>query len=100
MTQNVLTRSRRPDTTIQDSTPVCQNEDGDAQSPQTASKHAPGPPPQASDTLTAAPETATPAPAVDCMACTHSAQGHDKTALRFCDATIAHAYTRNCICRP
>jgi hypothetical protein len=37
--------------------------------------------------------------AVACMACGHTDVQHDATARRYCDATIAHAMTRGCICR-
>jgi hypothetical protein len=35
---------------------------------------------------------------VGCMACDHSADQHDPIARRYCEATIAHAFTRRCIC--
>jgi hypothetical protein len=37
--------------------------------------------------------------AVACMACGHTAAEHDATARRYCDATVARALTRGCICR-
>lgn len=36
----------------------------------------------------------------DCMVCGHSPGAHDKIARRFCEATIANALPRGCICRP
>jgi hypothetical protein len=35
----------------------------------------------------------------DCMVCSHSPDAHDKIALRYCNATIAGALPRACICR-
>jgi hypothetical protein len=35
----------------------------------------------------------------DCMVCSHSPDAHDAIALRYCNATIAGALTRACICR-
>jgi hypothetical protein len=51
--------------------------------------------------IIAAPTTADAAPQdrADCMACSHSPDTHDKIALRYCDATVARALTRGCICR-
>lgn len=43
----------------------------------------------------AAVESVTPAA---CMACGHEAADHDRIAQRYCDATIAHASTRACVC--
>ena len=36
----------------------------------------------------------------ECMACGHSGDAHDKIALRYCNATVATAVTRKCICPP
>ena len=35
---------------------------------------------------------------VACMACGHAVSAHDRISSRYCDATIAHATTRRCIC--
>jgi hypothetical protein len=33
-----------------------------------------------------------------CMACGHLGASHDAIARRYCNATVAHALTRKCIC--
>lgn len=39
-------------------------------------------------------------PVEKCGVCRHALDVHDVTGRRFCDATQAHALSRNCICRP
>lgn len=34
-----------------------------------------------------------------CMVCGHPVVAHDPIAVRYCDATLAHAFTRRCICQ-
>lgn len=52
------------------------------------------------DTATAATEPAVePEARPECMACGHPASGHDRIALRYCDATVERALTRRCICQ-
>jgi hypothetical protein len=44
-------------------------------------------------------QAATQPNAVACMACGHPVASHDRISGRYCDATIAHAATRRCICK-
>ena len=37
--------------------------------------------------------------AATCDVCPHPAAAHDRIGQRFCDATLAGAVTRGCICR-
>jgi hypothetical protein len=41
-----------------------------------------------------------PAPAPALCGCGHPLQRHDAIAARFCEATVAGALTRGCICKP
>jgi hypothetical protein len=45
------------------------------------------------------PDPRTRALAATCDVCPHPAASHDRIGQRFCDATLAGAVTRGCICR-
>ena len=60
-----------------------------------ACRTAPGPAVNAASTLVDAER----ASGGGCMACGHLLTAHDAIAHRYCDATLAHAHIRLCICR-
>ncbi|WP_436500129.1 RGCVC family protein [Actinokineospora sp. HUAS TT18] len=35
-----------------------------------------------------------------CAVCPHPWHDHDRVAARYCTATVAGAYSRNCVCGP